>query len=480
MRPLAVAIALAALLLPGDSRAWESPTTSAGIVEQAALRARLHQTLAEQLGVKNGLYSRLRVPRADAAPLFEVLDRLNPVHGYVPGSKGRQLAIGWLTAGAAIADTPPEHAANHFYDPRTRRGLSASAALRHRIASAAVRENLIDDGTPAAEWISASDNPMGVAGFHDQYRKALTSRTPAERERHIAGALIAAGAIAHVIGDMASPSHVRNDLGAHLARLSGDPTDVGSRFERIAALAYGRLGVPDGGEVPRYKKLPDYATALAAAIEARYFSAGTLPRPINVRPRENSASIARKVRGALRRPRPAPDGPFDLVAARRPEGARLENAEGVCLAHYRLVDRQLSWDIPDDCALEQIAAVLPLAVVHAAGALDHLFRGSLAIEPGPQGAAVMPTGLALGKGTLSAYWDNELGVRTRFATVAVNGAADKQVIARLAAPPADARRLAVLFEGVDAGGEPLSAAAVIAWPPAPPSPQGGVTATSSE
>lgn len=473
MRTLALIAALCALaLVPGDSRAWESSTTSAGIVEQAALASRLHQTLSEQLGAPNGVYSRLRVPRADAEPLFKVLDRLNPVHGYVPGSKGRQLAMGWLSAGAALADIPPEHAANHFYDPRNKRGLSASAALRHRIASAAVRESLIKGGVPATEWITSAENPMGVAGFHDQYRKAITSRTPAERERHIAGALLAAGAIAHVVADVASPSHVRNDLAAHLRKLSKDPTDVGSRFERIAALAYGRLGVPGAAEVPRYKTLAAYADELASIVEARYFSDGTLPRPITVRPRETSASIARKVRRALRRPAPAPAGPFDLVAARRADGARLENADGVCLAHYRLVDRELRWDIPDRCALEQIAALLPLAAAHAAGTLDHLFRGSLGVETGDQGVAVMPTGLALGAGTLTAYWDDELGVRTRYATVDnIAGAADKQVAARLAAPPAGAKRVAVLFEGTDGAGEPLSAAAVISWPPAPPKPR---------
>ena len=110
MRVLATAAAIVATaaLLPSDSAAWESTTTSAGVIEQGALASRLHLKLSEQLGAKGGLYSRLRVPRADAKSLFAVLDKLNPVHGYVPGSKGRQLAIGWLTAGAALADIPPD------------------------------------------------------------------------------------------------------------------------------------------------------------------------------------------------------------------------------------------------------------------------------------------------------------------------------------------------------------------------------------
>jgi hypothetical protein len=480
MRPFFAAVAVAAAaLIPSDGAAWESSTTNAGIVEQGALASRLHQVLSEQLGARGGLYSRLRVPRADAKALFTVLDKLNPVHGYVPGSKGRQLAMGWLTAGAAIADIPPEFAANHFYDPRTKRGLSAEAALRHRIASIALREDLVDGGEPAPTWMTSAENPAGLAGFHDQYRKAVTARTPAERERHIAGALVAAGAIAHIVGDMASPSHVRNDLAAHLERLSSDRTDVGSRFERVAALGYGRLGVPPAAEVPRLPTLDAYARELAVRVEAGYFSAGTLPRPIGVKPRETSASIARKLATAARRPKPLAAGPFDLDAARRPEGARLQNDAGVCLAHYRLVDRELRWTIPDACALEQIRALLPLAAAYTAGAINHLFRGSMAIEPATNGLAVKPTGIALGAGTLTAYWDDELGVRTRYATVdKISSAADKQVIAQLAPPPAAARRVAVLFEGVDGGGEMLSSAAVIAWPskaetsPTPPASAG--------
>lgn len=462
---IAIAALCGAALSPSDGAAWESTTTSAGIVEQGALASRLHQVLSEQLGAPGGLYARLRVPRGDAKSLFEVLDKLNPVHGYVPGSKGRQLAIGWLTAGAALADIPPQFAANHFYDPRSQKGLSSSATLGDEITSVALREKLVEGGEAAPVWMVSGENPMGLSGFHDQYRKAVSSRTPAERERHVAGALLAAGAIAHVVGDMASPSHVRNDLAAHLQRLSGDRTDVGSRFERVAALAYGRLGVPGAKEVPRFPALGDYAIELANKVEGAYFSAGTLPKTITVRPREKSPSIARKLAGALRRPKPQPIGPFDLDAARRPEGGRMQNAAGVCLAHYRLVDQQLSWTIPDDCALEQIAALLPLAAAYTAGAIDHLFRGSLAIEPGDAGLSVRPTGIELGAGTLTAYWDNELGVRTKYATVDnIAGAADKQVVAAIAAPPAAARRIAVLFEGSDAAGEPLSAAATVAWP----------------
>jgi hypothetical protein len=463
MRRAIAAVAMAtALAAPAASWGWEAMTTSAGILEQSALASGLHRKLSEQLGSDAGLYARLRVPRADAEPLFAILDKLNPIHGYAPGPQGRQLALGWLTAGAAIADSPPAFAANHFYDPRTGRGLRGDPGLRHRLRSAQVREKLIRGGDPAPKWVMAEDNPLGVNGFHDQYRKAVSSRSPAERERHIAGALLAAGAIVHALVDLASPSHVRDDLGAHLEPLSEDRTDVGSRFERVTALAHGRLGVPRAAEIPTFPKLEDYFFSLARTIEPTYFSAGTLPAPVTVEPRESAASLGRKVQRALRRPQPAP-GPLDLAAARSSDGARLENADGVCLAHYRIAGDQLRWSIPDECALEQIGAILPIAAAFGAGALEHLFRGSLTLEGGDQ-LTVKPAGVALAKGTLTAYWDDQLGVRTEYARVEVAGSADQAVAARLAAPPAGARRVAVLFTGHDAAGQPLSAAAVSDWP----------------
>ncbi len=63
----------------------------------------------------------------------------------------------------------------------------------------------------------------------------------------MAGALIAAGAMLHVLGDLGAPSRVRADEEAHLSAARRRPDDLGSRFERIAALAYGRLGVPAPG-----------------------------------------------------------------------------------------------------------------------------------------------------------------------------------------------------------------------------------------
>src|SRR5205823_5421296 len=58
----------------------------------------------------------------DAPALIADLKLLSPTHGSVPDARGRQTALAWLAAGAALADIPASHGANHFFDPTTGRG----------------------------------------------------------------------------------------------------------------------------------------------------------------------------------------------------------------------------------------------------------------------------------------------------------------------------------------------------------------------
>ena len=68
-----------------------------------------------------------------------------------------------------------------------------------------------------------------------------------------------------MLGDLGAPSRVRGDEAAHLEPLGGGPDDLGSRFERIAALAYGRLGVPAPSTVITRTKLREFFAAADAA-----------------------------------------------------------------------------------------------------------------------------------------------------------------------------------------------------------------------
>jgi len=460
------------------AKAWEAATTHAGLTEQAALASGLHERMRAQFGLDDGLFHNLTVPPQDAPELFEILRRLNPTHGYVPDGRGRMHVLGWLVAGSVVADSPPALAANHFFDPATGAGLGDGTVteLGQRLAARFRGGGVARSGVPAPEWLDHPKNPMGLSGFRAQYSKAVSARTPGERARHLAGALLAAGAIVHVLEDMGSPSHVRNDLAAHLERLGPDDGDLGSRFERVAALAYGRLGVPSaaplaGENGKATRPLRDFFTAkdrsgLADRTATSWFSSSTLPRSIDLGG-DVRTDLARRMRAALRRPAPAPPGSFhalDLAAAGETHGAELRDARGTCLARYRALDNQLTWFIDDACALEQVSAILPLVTSYAGGMLDALFRGSLALEAEGGSVSIRVGAADLGRGKLSLFWDDAAGVRTRLRELATQPTAAGQVLASVAGIPGAARRVSALYEGVDASGQPLLAAGTSAYP----------------
>ncbi|HKE16126.1 MAG TPA: hypothetical protein VKB80_14720 [Kofleriaceae bacterium] len=466
---IAACAVVAASARPGA--AWEAATTHAGLTEQAALASGLHDRLRSQFGGDQGLFQVLTVPPADAPELFNVLRKLNPTHGYVPDARGRLSAIGWLVAGSVVADAPAELAANHFFDPSTGRGLSDDSVgdLGLRL-TAMFRGGVARSGMPAPDWIESARNPMGLAGFRAQYAKAVSARTPGERSRHLAGVLLAAGAMTHVLEDMGSPSHARNDLAAHLERLGPDGADLGSRFERVAALAYGRLGVPGAGKPVGDRPLRDYFTAkdgsgLADRTAAAWFSDSTLPRPIELGADARGALVS-GLRASLRRPAPSPAPGRLAMELRRAgeDGLALRDAQGVCLARYRVIDHRLSWSIDDACALEQVAAILPLVGSYAAGMLDALFRGSLTLESEGAQIVVRTGAVDLGRGKVSLYWDDARGIRTLLREVTVEHTAAGQIAASLPGIPDSARRVSALFEGSDTAGRPLQAAGTSAYP----------------
>lgn len=465
----------AALGLTAPASAWEAETTHAGLTERAALHAGLHAHLRDHLGLELGLFMPLIVPRADAPALFRVLAALNPIHGYVPDVNGRMLALAWLSVGSVIADVPVAHAAHHFFHPATGRGLGDrtlgwTERLGHRLRATALGADLVRSGNPAPDWLLDPANPMGFTSFIAQYEKAVSASTTGERRRHLAAALLAAGAMLHVLQDMGSPSHVRNDLAAHLDLVGTDRFDRGSRFERIAALSHGRLGVPAPGTGPSAGSIQATSlraffttpegTGLADRTARRWFSAHTLPAPVRVRAGMGSTEIAQRLRQGLAHPEPAPPSRLDLETA-RVRAARWVDSEGVCVASYQIDTKdRLVWFLDDPCVNEQVAAILPVVTAYSAAFLDWLFRGTLALEPAEGGLAVTipETGAALGTGTLTLFWDDERGARTPLgAPVNVTSGPAGQALTRAPAPPANAHAVAALFRGVDSTGEPVVA-----------------------
>jgi len=444
-------VGILSLTLAGPAAAWEPSTTHAGLAEQAALKSRLHKRLIT-LGFGGGLFEALTIPPADAPALTSALKLLSPTHGSVPDSRGRQSALAWIAAGASLADVPAAHGANHFFDPRSGKGWSLpdrsiANGLSDKVRGALGRASLPSRGVPAPQWVTDKKNPFNLDNFLSQYAKAAAASTPGERSRHMAAALIAAGAIMHTLGDLGSPSRVRNDSAAHFDPLGAGPDDLGSRFERIAALAYGRLGVPVPSRTITRPRLVDYFSSkegagLADVIERSYFSVNTLP---------DASRVSTESKPTLSRPLPAPPSKLNVMAANRDEGTTMRNPAGTCLARYRVQDDVLRFSLDDECMLDQLSVILPEVAAYETGLLDFLLRGELTLQAGN---AITITGKDLGTGTIEVLAEDERGVRTKLASIEASG--KNQVLGTVSTPSAAVRVVAV-FRGTDAVGEPLVA-----------------------
>jgi hypothetical protein len=459
-----IAAALTAIALASSTAwAWEAPTTQAGLAEQAAQSSALHKRLVA-IGFSQGLYESLTVPPADAPDLIKALARMSPSQGYVPDARGRQYAIAWLAAGAAVADQPAAFAANHFYTVDTKTGLAGASigfvAKMRALVQGRLGVGTLPRGVAAPDWVVSKDNPLGLDGFLDQYAKAIRAGTPGERSRAMAGALIAAGAIIHVLGDLGAPSRVRGDAAAHLEKLGAGRDDLGSRFERIAALAYGRLGVPTPSRVVTRTTLRGYFTnakepGLAEWVADRFFSPGTLPEDTRI-------PASGTVKPILARPLPALPTRLNLMAAGQEGGTTLKNDAGTCLARYHVDDSELRFDLDDDCLLEQVAVILPEVAAYETGLLDFLFRGELAVTFTSGRVHASAKGVALGAGELEILAEDGRGVRTSVAKAQVTKADDGAALGAAVAAPAGAALLLAVFTGVDANGERIVAVGSIA------------------
>ncbi|HVK85970.1 MAG TPA: hypothetical protein VM513_17740 [Kofleriaceae bacterium] len=456
MNRFAAVVFALALALPAAAGAWEPETTQAGLAEQAALSSRLHQRLVS-IGFTGGLFEPLTIPPADAPALTNALKLLSPSHGAVPDARGRQVALAWIAAGAALADIPAAHGANHFFDPQTKGGWKAPSrglltGLSDKVREAVGRAALPAQGIPAPDWVTHKANPFNLDNFYAQYVKAVSAKTPGERSRHMAAALVAAGAILHTLGDLGAPSRVRGDEAAHLEPLGAGPDDLGSRFERIAALAFGRLGVPGPSRVITREHLRDYFIApaptankldggLVDVVARSYFSPNTLPAPTRV---------GTDTKPRLARNEPALPARLNLMAASRDDGTTLRNPAGTCLARYKVERGTLSFWMDDECMLDQIEDLLPEVAAYEAGLLDFLLRGDLSIKIAD---TITVSGKGLGPGTIEILVEDDRGVRTSLVSAQTGNGEE---LAKVAAP-ANGTRIVAVYRGVDAAGEPIVA-----------------------
>ena len=416
-------------------------STHAGLTERAAFASSLHKRLMAHFDRALGLYESLALDGSARDParreLLRRVAQLDPESGYAP-DRGRLSALGWLVAGAAIEGVPAARTRNHFFDPTRNRGLDQvdGEALRTRLGAAAsgvgsvrgVFTGTAFDGSGMAStaWLRSPDNEWGLARFHAELERSVAAPTPAERDGALARALVAAGSILHLVEDAGDPTFVRDDYRVALEADAGP-------YERFVHVEYGRLGVPDLGGAPVVKPRLDAlfhdgdGSGLADRTQSRFFTPGTLPDS-----------------GRYTRPQTAPGaGRSGYAAGAVPHLVRWMNTPNGVV-----------WALDERCFADYARALLPETARYAAGALELLFRGSLAVANTNGVTTVSVHDVPLGAGTVSVYADVGEGPRRLVRTRQIGGAADGDPLVSVTLPAA-AHHVGAVFRGVDAAGQPL-------------------------
>jgi hypothetical protein len=482
-RLVAALLVALGLLAATPARAWDAATTHAGLTARAALVSSLHRVLSTQLGAPRGLFEPLRIAPeylvgTDALALRRRLQRLDPGQGYRPDAGLNATALAWLEAGSVIEQVPAERGRHHFLEPRSGRGLdnrTLGLSLHERVLSALelggtfggifVGTNFDLSGQSSLAWLEDADNDLSLTRFLDARERAALAEQPAERTTSLAYSLLCAGALLHLLEDAGEPAHVRNDYRvAFGARVGTESVDRGSKLEHEAARSYGFAAIPEPTAPVRRARLRDFFVApdgqgLAQRTQRRFFSPGTLPRPVPVTGRR-PAAIVKAVNATLPFSEPRIRA-IDLGAAAR-GGAYLATTAAPQLVAYRVDSRgMLTFWLDERTDRAYARALLSEVGGYAAGLIDHLFRGRLAFAQEPrQGgrptAMLHNRGPALAAGKLTILADDSRGRRRVVDTrdVPTTTPTGSRLGGSITVPRG-AVRLVAVFRGLDAAGEPV-------------------------
>lgn len=483
----ALATAVLVLLLAGAATAFEPATTHPGMTGKALLASKLHTFLKRDCGWDRGLFHELRLDadslsRRDFSVLVRDLRRMDPSGGFAPDDRQRLRAAGWAMAGSVMAQLPASTNRHHFYCPPLRRGLDDTAPVLGTFlgflamleGGDTVRQFFTGTGfdltgQAATEWIKHAHNRWSVSLVYDSLARSVAAAAPRQREHHLAMALMALGGVLHVLQDMASPTHVRDDFRAgHLARLGATSLNRGSAFERYVARRYGQFGVPGPGKREiRRKRLVDYFSnadwdGLADITHVQHLSPGTLPPSVVLVEGTDAGELRRRLNERLPFARPAL-GPIDLGCLRRHSRCYLDaGSRPGPLAAYRVTsDRRLELFLDEQCHAAAARHLLPLAVAFSAGLVDHVVRARVTLTRDDGKLVVTNAGVAIKRGKARLLAEDAKGVRSVVRQIPLTlPAAKGGALARLVVePPAGARALHVLIEGEGEYGDRLVATA---------------------
>ncbi|MCC6749516.1 MAG: hypothetical protein IT371_17760 [Deltaproteobacteria bacterium] len=473
----AFTLLLAIVAAPGRPLAYEAASTHAGLTGLAALHSSLHRFL-RAMGLPLGLFQRLTLDaraldRREYVLLVRNLEKLDGAGGYRPDARLGQRAVGWLLAGAVLAELPASQDRHHFYSPALRAGLDNAASGAGGIFSVfsaledgdTLRQFLTGTafdltGVSALRWIRHDENPQSVTRVLEHLVAAVRAPEAHARETHLVLALVGVGGLLHVLQDMAAPGHVRNDyLEGHLERLGGSPFDLGSAYERVVAEAYGQHGLPPyrGSPVRRHRVEEFFSnarwTGLADVTARSHFSAGTVPRTVPLLVESDPTELRQRLAAQLPLSEP-PLAPFDLSCARR-RVCYQQGRHGPQLAYTVQPNGTLRFGLDLRCLMATARHLLPLAAGYSSGLIDHLFRRGLELDRRGSEVHVRLQGLRWTQARLELLWEDASGRRRPLLGRKLRhpSGLPPELATFPLTLPTGARRLVALAEGIDLHGE---------------------------
>lgn len=426
--PLMAILLFALLLAPSRVLAYRAATTHAGMTERAALASDLHGWLKEIHRLDQGLFGELALSpavmgRVERWLLLANLRRLDPIHGYAPSSKLTNRALGWLSSGSVLESIPSCRNRHHFLEHTTHQGLHQRAGRFMLSFNMRVLDFLRGDGTMAGVWTGANfdltgrsaaswanhpSNSYSLDRLWSHRLKAITERSPASRLHHLILSLVAAGAVSHLLQDMASPSHVRNDF-VHAHLQNGAPGG-GSRYEAFVDRKYGRFGIP-APKGPKIRRpifqsffFDRQGNGLAQRTGRRFFSEGTLPGSVDLKLLRSRKAIDRALLRKLSYPLPRPAA-LDMKEAFRggaylPEQSRSEDRLSRLAAYAVNRSGRLSFWLDRRCHEQYGEVLVAEAVSYTEGLLAYLLRGKLELRRTGNIVTVTNKGVGLHYGRL--------------------------------------------------------------------------------
>jgi hypothetical protein len=219
---------------------------------------------------------------------------------------------------------------------------------------------------------------------------------------------------------------------------------------------YGRSGVPAPREVVRRPSYDGFfasadGAGLADRTQRRFFSDGTVPDDVPVDDSTTPREVVDAARATLQFPAPTL-GRLDL-RAREP---RYLMVEGRRALGYEWIPGRVHFFLDERVYSDAARTLLPEVAGYAAGMVEHLLRGSLALTAADGQVAVALEGVAGGKadGRLQLFAEDSGGRRQPLA-VAEAASASSFAAGPLfkVTPPAGTKKLAAVLVGSDAAGD---------------------------